>query len=475
MGNRESNGSRPRGALRVVSDSEKEGPAAPKTIAVIGGGFSGVAVAAHLLRRGRPVRVVLINRFGPLGRGVAYRTRIETHVLNVPAGGMSALPEEPEHFLNWAQGRNGAVAPGTFVSRRLYGEYLESVLREAEAAVEGATLERVVGEVLDVEPDASGVSLAFADGSRRRADRVVLALGNYSPANPPAEGAEFYDSERYVRDPWIRGSLDAIRPGESVLMLGTGLTTLDIALDLAGRGVALPLRAISRHGLLPQPHAPARMTAEPPPELLDLSMTARGLLAAVRRASRAAGADWRGVVGALRGATPGIWQELYLAERARFLRHVRPYWDVHRHRAAPPTWEAIDRMRRSGEFQVRAGRVVRYEPTADGVRVLVRPRGQSKLEPVFVDRVVNCTGPSSDVTRIGDRLLDALRRRGLATPDPLRLGLEVSDDLALLDSEGRASETLFLVGPLLKARFWEATAVPELRQHARSVAERLLP
>jgi uncharacterized NAD(P)/FAD-binding protein YdhS len=206
-----------------------------------------------------------------------------------------------------------------------------------------------------------------------------------------------------------------------------------------------------------------------------MPMTARGLLTAVRRASRAPGADWRGVIGALRSATPGIWQEMYLAERARFLRHVRPYWDVHRHRAAPATWEAIDRMQRGGELQIRAGRVVRYEPTADGVRVLVRPRGQSKLEPVFVERVVNCTGPSSDVARIGDRLLDALCRRGLAVTDPLRLGLEVADDLALLDSDGRPSETLFLVGPLLKAHFWEATAVPELRRHARSVAERLLP
>jgi uncharacterized NAD(P)/FAD-binding protein YdhS len=458
-----------------VSDSESGAAEAPPTVAVIGGGFSGVAVAAQLLRRGRPVRVLLVNRFGPLGRGVAYRTRIETHVLNVPAAGMSALPEEPEHFLRWAQGRNGAVAPDTFVSRRIYGEYLESVLRESESAAGPAALERVVGEVLDAAADRGCVSLTFADGSRRQADRVVLALGNYSPANPAVEGSEFYASDRYVRDPWIRGSLDVVRPGETVLMLGTGLTTLDITLDLAGRGVALPLRAVSRHGLLPQPHAPSRMGSEPPPELLELPTTARGLFGAVRRASRAPGADWRGVIGALRSATPGIWEELYLAERSRFLRHVRPYWDVHRHRAAPATWQSIDRMRRSGEFQVRAGRVVRYETTPDGVRVLVRPRGQSKLEAIFVDRVVNCTGPSSDVARIGDPLLDALCRRGLAVPDPLRLGLEVSDDLALLAADGRPSERLFLVGPLLKARFWEATAVPELRRHARAVAERLLP
>ena len=458
--------------LKLVGPPETRPPV---SIAVVGGGFSGVAVAAQLLRRGRPVKVTLVNRFGPIGRGVAYRTRIEAHVLNVPAGGMSALPHDPEHFLRWAQGRNGAVAPNTYVSRRLYGEYLESVLRESEGAAGEASLERLVGEVIDGEPDAGGIWLTFADGSRRHFERVVLALGNYSPANPPVEGADFYASERYVRDPWIRGSLDVIRPGESVLMLGTGLTALDIAVDLAGRGVALPLRAISRHGLRPHPHAPALLGAPPPPDLLSLPMTARGLLAAIRRAARTPGSDWRGVLGALRSATPGLWQELYLAERARFLRHLRPYWDVHRHRAAPETWTAVERMREAGEIQFRAARLVRFEPTSDGVRVVARPRGKNDTEAFFVERVVNCTGPSSDVRRIGDRLLDALRRRGLVVPDSLALGLEVSEELELLDANGRPSPHLYLVGPLLKARFWESTAVPELRAHAARLAERLLP
>ena len=441
-------------------------------IAVIGGGFSGVAVAAQLLRRKRPVRVTLVNRFGPVGRGVAYRTRIEAHVLNVPAGGMSGLPEEPEHFLRWARDRDASVHSGSFVSRRLYGEYLEHLLREAERDAPAGALDRVVGEVLDIEHAGDSATLTFADGSRREVDRIVLALGNYSPSDPPAEGAEFYASERYLRDPWIRGSLDVVQPGESVLMLGTGLTALDIALDLASRGVKLPLRAISRHGLLPQPHAASG--PQPLPELGKPPRTIRGIVSAVRRAARSSG-DWRGVVGSLRAITPDLWKELDPAERSRFLRHVRPYWDVHRHRVAPTTAEATGRMMKASELQIRPGRVLRYEPSEGGVRVLVRPRDQSPVEALFVERVVNCTGPSSDVRRIGDRLLDALRARGLAVADPLRLGLEVSDDLALLDAEGRPSSFLFLVGPLMKARFWEATAVPELRQHAANVAKRLLP
>lgn len=450
------------------------------TIVVIGGGFSGTAVAAQLLRRGRPARILLVNRYGPIGRGVAYRTRLEAHVLNVPAGGMSALSEEPDDFLRFARGRDPSIGPGTYVSRRVYGEYLEHVLRAAESrSAPETTLERIVGEVRDVALDgAGGATVVFADGARRSADAVVLALGNYSPADPPAEGSEFYASPRYVRDPWIRGSLDVIREGESVLMLGTGLTMMDIALDLAARGVARPLRAVSRHGL--RPHAHVERVAAPagdalPPGLEAPPHTARRMLSAVRRHAAARSGDWRDVVGALRPPTPALWKRLDPAERARFLRHVRPFWDVHRHRAAPATAAAISALIANGELQVRAARVVRYEQASDGVRVVVRPRGGRGTDILFVERVVNCTGPSSDVRRIGDALLDALLAAGRIVPDPHGLGVEVAEDGALLDADGAPSPVLFLVGPLLKARDWEATAVPELRGHAARLAARLLP
>ena len=446
----------------------------PPVIVVIGGGFSGAAVAAQLLRRGRPVHVVLVNRFGPIGRGVAYRTRIEAHVLNVPAGGMSALPEDPEHFLRWASSRDASIRRDTFVSRRVYGEYLEALLREAEAAAAGAgaRLERVVGEVRDLEPNGARITVVFSDGARRDADRIVLALGNYSPNDPPADGADFYSTDLYVRDPWIRGALDVVREGEAVLLLGTGLTTLDIALDLASRGTALPIRAISRHGLLPNAHAPSTAAAPsiPPP---GGGRSLAALTRWIRRAARETG-DWRAAVGALREETPAIWQGFTPAEKSRFLRHARPWWDVHRHRAAPATAAAVSAMIEHGELRPRAARVVRYETDAAGVRVHVRPRGTERTETIFVERVINCTGPSSDVRRIGDPLLESLMARRLLVPDANRLGVEVSPECAIVGANGQPSERIYLVGPLLKARFWEATAVPELRRHARAVAERLL-
>ena len=453
------------------------------TIVVIGGGFSGTAVAMHLLRRGAPARVVLVNRFGPTGRGVAYGTRIEAHVLNVPAGGMSALAEDPDHFVRWARTRDDAIRADTFVSRRLYGEYLEGVLREAEQhATRAAHLERLIGVARDVEvrSDGDSAEVVFA-GARLPADHVVLALGNYSPANPAAVGSEFYETDRYIRDPWVRGSLDVIRSGESVLMLGSGLTMMDIALDLAGRRARLPLFAVSRHGLLPRPHVSEKGQAPAdarPPGLDAPPHTIARYVRLVREhvASRAkSGGDWREVIGALRATTPALWSRLDAIERARFLRHLRPWWDVHRHRAAPETAQAIERMIASGDLSVRAARILGYRPVANEVEVTIRPRGASEAGRVHVDRVINCTGPSSDVRRVGDSLLDALLSRRLLRPDPLGLGVETAAGGALLDAAGRPSRVLYLVGPLLKADHWEATAVPELRQHAARLAERLLP
>ena len=448
------------------------------TIVVIGGGFSGTAVTVHLLRRGLPVQVVLVNRYGPIGRGVAYGTRLEAHVLNVPAGGMSALEDDADHFLRWARDRDPSIDAGSFVSRQHYGQYLAHALEESErGASPHATLERVVGEVRDIAFRDDGLGLTFADGSRRDADQVVLALGNYSPKNPPVEGADFYETDRYVRDPWVRNALEVVREGESVLLLGTGLTMMDIALDLAGRGIAIPLRSVSRHGLLPHGHRPAAgVPADARPAGIDdPPHTIARMLRAVRVHAKMHSGDWREVIAALRPITPALWRRLNLAERARFLRHVRPYWDVHRHRAAPATASAIDRMIQDRSLQIRAARVTRYRTNAADVEVSLRPRGRDEAERIVVDRVVNCTGPSSDVERVGDLLLDALLASGRIAPDPLRLGIRVGDDHSVIDANGNPSDVLFLVGPLLKADFWEATAVPELRAHAARVSERLLP
>lgn len=457
----------------------------PHTIVVVGGGFSGTLTAVHLLRGPWPggLHLVLVNRSGPLARGVAYGTRSAAHVLNVPAARMSAFPDDEEHFLRFARGRDPSVAGGDFVARSLYGDYLERVLESAVAAAPAGTrLTHRVARVVDVRLLAGGGAEVALEGDEGPpalvADRVVLAAGSYAPADPPAPDPAFFAGDpRYVRDPWAPGALDGVDRRRPVLLVGTGLTMLDVALDLHGRGVDAPMLALSRRGLLPRPH---RAPASPPrpvelgATLLAGPWTVRRYLREVRRAVEAhPDVDWRDVLASIRPVTPALWAALPLAERARFLRHLQPYWDVHRHRAAPAISESVDALVRDGRLRVVAGRLVRVEGGPHGVAVRLRRRSGGGVEEARVGTVVNCTGPSANVAALGEPLLDSLLRQGLLTPCPLGLGLRTAPGYALRDREGRASEVLFHTGPLLKADHWESTAVPELRVHAARLAEHL--
>lgn len=457
----------------------------PLRVAIVGAGFSGAATAVQLLRRPPPqgVRVVLVNESGRMARGLAYGTRSSEHILNVPAGNMSALADDPDDFLRYARGVDPGVAPGSFVPRSLYGAYLESLLSSAERQAGGggaASLERVVGRVNGARLGGGGAptTLLLEDGASIEADKVVLAFGHFPPADPlpPADMAQAGD--RYVRDPWRAGALGGIGPQDDVLLLGSGLTAVDVALALCGQGHRGRLLSVSRRGLQPQSHrsagaAPGAWDAAP--LVQAMGATLRQQVRALRRQvaqAMAVGEDWRDVIGALRPHTAALWQRLSPADKARFLRHLRAHWDALRHRCAPAAYETYRRLVDDGQLQVRAARVAGLRGDSSGLEVLLRPRGEG-LESVRVRYLVNCTGPSTDLRRCPSGLVRGLLDDGLLCADALGLGLEVGDDYAVRDRAGRPSATLFYIGPLLKARYWEATAVPELRVHARRLARLL--
>jgi len=451
------------------------------TILVIGGGFSGTLTAAHLLRGAREgsLRVVLVERGGSWGRGLAYGTPTDAHLLNVPAAQMSAFADDPDDFLRFARRLDPSVQPGAFLPRRLYGEYLEHVLRRAEAsAPDGVALCLRRGEAVDVEAPSgtARASVTLDTGERIHADRVVLAAGNAVPADP-APG--LWESPRYVGDPWAPGAMDGIGTADEVLLIGTGLTMVDVAVELRARGVAAPMTAVSRRGLLPQAHRVPGGPAAPcsVPGIEAGPATARAYLRSVRTRVEEVereGGDWRDVIAALRPRTPTLWDALPHRERARFLRHVRPYWETHRHRAAPEPVGVVRDLVESGHLRVRGGRLASLIAHAGGIEAEVRLRGTGRTEPIRAAHAINCTGPQCDVRRVGTPLSAALLRRGLARPDPLHLGWDTAPDLALRGAGGEPSRVLYYVGPLLRAAYWESTAVPELRVHAARLAAGLV-
>ncbi len=461
----------------------------PARVVIIGGGASGTLLAAHLLRTGigRPLSIALLDRAAAFSRGLAYGAGAGDHLLNVPAGRMSAFPDDPDHFLRFAQERDSAVVAGTFLPRRTFGDYLEATLARAEAeAAPGASLERRPEEAKAVRPTGAGgrLRVELAGGGSLLGDRMVLALGNLPPTDRPPL-ARLEASVRWVEDPWsFLGDFPADGSTEPILLLGTGLTMIDVALGLRQRGHTGPLYAVSRRGQLPQAHraapspVPAAADGRPPlaARLAEGPARVRAWLREVRaevRAALATGGDWRPVLDGLRATTPALWRRLPAAERARFLRHLQPYWDTHRHRMAPRIGAEIEDLLAGGALTVLAGRVIDTHEEPGAVTVTVRARRGGARISLAVARIIDCTGPARDLARAEELLLADLTGRGQARFDTLGLGLDASPDGALLDRKGTPSRRLYALGTLLKGRDWESTAVPELRRQAAELAATL--
>jgi uncharacterized NAD(P)/FAD-binding protein YdhS len=455
----------------------------PRTIVIVGAGFSGTTVALNLLRlpHARPLRIVLIERArARMMRGVAYARHKHSYLLNVPAARMSASSEDPLEFLTFAQRTRCDATAEDFLPRELYGDYLEStLLTAAQAAPPHVRLDRLHGEVIAVERlrRTHAVRVQLDDGTMLAADTVVLALGNPPPGPLPVAGS-LRGSGRYVADPWQ--TPPSFRSGETVLVVGTGLTMADIALaaNQATRGRVV-IHAISRHGLTPAAQTAFRegpYSLHEGPLLDAASVSLRRLVSSVRALAEEAelhGRDWRAVISAVRTLAPGLWQRLSTHEKQRFLRHVRCYWDVHRHRLPECTLLALENLRAQGTLEVHAGRLLALAPAGRKIQASWRVRGESATETLLVDRVINCTGPDYDPRRADGRLLRSLIAQAMAVADPLGLGLVTAELGALVDASGRVADDIYYIGPMLRPGHWETTAVQELRVRAAQLARQL--
>jgi uncharacterized NAD(P)/FAD-binding protein YdhS len=184
--------------------------------------------------------------------------------------------------------------------------------------------------------------------------------------------------------------------------------------------------------------------------------------------------DWQQAVDRLRPVTNGLWAAAPPEEQARFLRHLRPWWDIHRHRIAPSIRARIDKQVAEGRLEFAGGRIVSAVGDGQGAQVTLRRRGSAQEEQLRVRRIVNCTGPSGDIARANEPLLDSLLSQGRIRPDRHRLGIEVLPDCRTVSGKGTPSQSLFAVGPLTKAAYWEMVAVPDIRGQVRDLAIRFL-
>lgn len=419
-------------------------------------------LAAQLLRTGAK-RVTLIERNGDAGRGLAFGAADPIHLLNVRAGNMSAWPDRPGHFVEWLGEWGDATA---FAARRDFGAYVEEQLAAAEAERPG-WLARVRGNAVDLVERADGVTVALADSTGIDADAAVLAIGNLPPP-PPGRQLDGLPPGLWVADPWAGDVAAGLGDDDQVLVIGTGLTMVDIVLLLEERGFNGPILALSRRGLIPHAHAdgPHADKREDVPGTI-----ASRLLRDVR--SRGEQIGWRHAVDQLRPFTQKMWQSASDAERRRFLRHLRPWWDIHRHRIAPSVAARIQAMIDRGQLRVAAGKIASVEAKGEQAAVHWRPRGSEAVERIEAARIINCTGPEADLPRSPEPLLKTLFERGAIRPGPVGLGIDVDDQMRVLNAHGSPDPRLYAVGPITRGLLWEIVAVPDIRGQVADVAARL--
>jgi uncharacterized NAD(P)/FAD-binding protein YdhS len=425
-------------------------------VAIIGGGASGTILAAQLARRGVPS--VLIDGSGRFAKGVAYSTTDPAHLLNVRADGMSAWAGEPDHFVKRFEAAGGERRG--FAERRLFGRYLGEILDEAVAGGNTRVLE---AEALAGERSNEGWRIRLGNGETLDAAALVLAIGNQEP-EPLRAFSEA--NQRLIGNPWGAAAQAAVRElaesGGSALLIGTGLTMVDVVLSLDAAGHNGTIVAVSRRGQVPRSHADFDSAPVERDEVPTGSL--RELWRWLRR--RGAEVGWRAAVDSLRPYSHELWQSLDLDQQQRFLRHARPWWDVHRHRIAPQVAGTVARLIAEGRLEVMAGRIVSARNVPGALEVDIRRRGAQSPRTMRFDYAFNCTGPLHSISHTKDPLLRSLLDSEAVRPDRLGIGLDV-------DASSRATggERLWALGPLTKGRYWEIVAVPDIREQAAEVAK----
>lgn len=442
-----------------------------KRLVIIGAGFSGAATAIQLLRKlPKEVELVIINRSGRMAKGLAYGTNSPYHLLNVPAGNMSAIADDPGSFLRYCQDKDALIHSGSFVSRARYGAYLEELLADEEAR-SSASCVRISGGVTSVRQHGSGAVLHLDTGEDIIADHVILAAGNFPPHNPEVV-APILRSTAYIPDPWAGPII--LKDKSRVLLIGSGLTAIDTLIALMHSAPSADITMISRRGLVPREHRDtlpvSKFKTNIQTEILALPPSVTRYVRAVREEIAKSPEHWREVITALRPVSSAVWQKLEVSERRRFLRHLQPYWDAHRHRLAPESFRLFETAVRTGKVKMLSGRFVEMFEENGRVEVVLRCRGTTGVQQLQFDKVINCTGPCQNVEYVQDQLISFLKSGGLLSIDPLRLGIKVNEQYRVLSKAGDPLPWLSYIGPMLKAQLWEATAVPELREHAGHLA-----
>jgi len=449
-----------------------------KKITIIGSGATGTLLAVNLIRHGggQPLEINIVEKKEKIGRGVAYSTVQDFHLLNVPAAKMGAFPDDVEHFHRWLTKEKRDYAPNDFVPRKLYGEYLRELLYKTIENKNASVVVRVFdGEAVDVTVEDERTQVILDSGEVILSDKVVLAFGNFLPPHPKSSSQTFIESEKYFQNPWRGDLTEKISSDDDVFIIGTGLTFADVVMSLYHNNHQGKIFGFSTRGLLPAVHELGHSypsfadELKSPTRITDLLKIVRCHISK----AESNGGNWRAVIDSLRPPTQEIWLNLPEPEKRYFMQHLSRYWNVARHRLPPETWEILNEMQTANRLQIGKGRLRNIEADADG-KFEITFSADAVEKHLTADAVINCIGSESNFNRLDSKLVKNLLAKGLINTDSLRLGVDAVPDGRTIGKNGAISETILTVATALRGVLWESTAMPEIRTQTNNLALALL-
>lgn len=444
-----------------------------KRIVIVGGGLSGTLLALQLACDRNAEIVMLEKDPQMLGRGVAYNADFTHQPLNVPASGMSLYPDTPGHFLDWLR-QNAfrynhllpSVAPKTFVPRKIFGDYLVEHLQKAHHA-HAESFQIRIDEVMSIRRSGRKLQAELESGIKLDADHVVLALGNFPPGDLFPGNTEVITAQGYFANPWTDRVYSHLSGDEDVLLVGTGLTAVDVVLGLRVRHFKGTISMLSRRGQLPLSHDLSQPAIEiDDPGYLPPRDTLRWLTNQIRKRRST---PWTAVMDGIRPHTQTIWKRWSWDERRYFMRRLRQIWEVARHRIPVQSSAVLSEMVSAGQLRIGKARITSARLHADGIEVFWTD--DSGVHSGVFQKVINCTGPESNYRKLKLPVLVDLVEQGLLVNDPIGLGILCTENGNILDKQHAPVPGLWCMGPMRKAVLWETTAIRELRLQAKELAQ----
>jgi len=457
-----------------------------KKIGIIGGGFTGTMTAVQLIDKStEPFEIILINERETLNKGIAYNPYSDKHLLNVIAGKMSAYPDKPDHFLEWVmkkdnfQNKDKTLIANSFLTRQLYGEYICFIWKEANESAESKQIKISVIDsfVVDLDVSESYVSIWLDNNLKLNVDECVVATGNHIPRNPGIKNMDFYNSPNYFQNPWKIESVKDTKENLPVLIVGNGLTMVDTVLGLLEQGFKGEIYSISPNGFNILPHRHNGLKYSKLVEELRDDMNIYELVKLINKhikTVREYGVSAEPIIDSLRTQTQKIWKSFSEKERELFMSRLRHLWGVARHRIPLHSHDKIQQLRIDGKLHINSGKIIDITELNESITVQYFDKKENGIKAINVSRIINCTGPETDLTNLDKSFLKNCLLKGILTQDKLRIGIKAdTESFQIINSNGKPHTNLYTIGSNLKGELWESTAVNELRGQAEKLAKKL--